>query len=232
VEIKLTLDGKGKSKPLEFAYNRMVNAGYVGRNQDEVRRHIEELARKGIPGPKTTPTLYPVICRGLVVDEKIEVYGHETCGEVEYVLLIKDEKTIYVGLGSDHTDRHLEETDIPRAKQICPNVISRRVWPLSEVLPHWDDLEIESTAVRDGKEIPYQKGRLGLILGPAALMEFVRSKIPGSLDGMVIYSGTLGTLTGGFVFGERFLARLTDPRMGRSLELQYDVLPLDYVAVG
>jgi hypothetical protein len=229
--MKLTVDEKGKSKPLEFMYNRMVNAGYVGRNQDEVRRHIEELARKGIRGPKTTPTLYPVICRALVFDETIEVYSHETCGEVEYVLLVKDEQNIYVGLGSDHTDRHLEETDIARAKQICPNVVSRRVWPLSEVLSHWDELEIESKMIENGEEILYQKGHLGLILDPPALMEFVRSKIPGSLDGMVIYSGTLSNLTGGFVFGERFMATLTDPKLGRSLALGYDVSPLDYLTV-
>jgi hypothetical protein len=231
VEIKLTLEQKGKSEPLRFKYNRMVNAGYVGRDQDEVRRHIEELARKGIPGPKKTPTLYPVISRMLVADEKIEVYSDKTCGEVEYVLLVQDKKKIYVGLGSDHTDRHLEETDIPRAKQICPNVISLTVWPLLEVLPHWDDLEIESRMIKDGKEILYQKGRLGLILDPPALMEFVGSKIQGSLDGTVIYSGTLSNLTGGFVFGERFRATLTDPKLGRSLALGYDVLPLDYLPV-
>jgi hypothetical protein len=231
VEIELTLEKRGKIEPLRYRYTRMVNAGYVGRNQNEVRRHIEELARKGIPGPKKTPTLYPVIPRMLVTDDKVEVYGGDTCGEVEYVLLIKDEKIIYVGLGSDHTDRHLEETDIPRSKQICPNVISRTVWPLSEALPHWDDLEIESRMIKDGKEILYQKGHLGLILDPPALMELVRSKMPGSLDGMVVYSGTLSNLTGGFVFGERFTATLTDPKLGRSLALGYDVLPLDYLSV-
>jgi hypothetical protein len=231
VEIELTLEKREKTEPLRYRYTRMVNAGYVGRNQDEVRRHIEELARKGIPGPKKTPTLYPVIPRTLVTDDKVEVYSHDTCGEVEYVLLIKDEKTIYVGLGSDHTDRHLEETDIPRAKQICPNVISSTVWPLSEVLPHWDDLEIESRMIKDGKEIVYQKGHLGLIFDPPALMELVRSKTPGSLDGMVVYSGTLSNLTGDFVFGERFMATLTDPKLGRSLALGYDVLPLDYLSV-
>jgi hypothetical protein len=231
VEIELTLEQREKAEPLRYRYTRMVNAGYVGRNQEEVRRHIEELAKKGIPGPKKTPTLYPVIPRMLAMDNTVEVYSSETCGEVEYVLLIKDEKTIYVGLGSDHTDRHLEETDIPRAKQICPNVISRRVWPLSEVLPHWDDLEIASRVVKDGQEILYQKGLLALILDPPALMGLARSKITGSLAGTVIYSGTLGTLTGGFVFGERFTARLTDPRMGRSLDLQYDILPLDYLSV-
>ena len=98
-------------------------------------------------------------------------------------------------------------------------------------MPHWDDLQIESRVVKDGQEILYQKGRLALILDPPGLMEFVRSKIPGSLAGTVNYSGTLATLTGGFVYGERFMAKLTDPRMGRSLDLQYDVLPLDYLAV-
>jgi hypothetical protein len=231
VEIELTLEQSEKSAPLQYGYTRMVNAGYVGRNQEEVRRHVEELAKKGIPGPKKTPTLYPVVPRMLVTDKAVEVYSRETCGEVEYVLLVENEKTIYVGLGSDHTDRHLEETDIPRAKQICPNVISRRVWLLSELMPHWDDLEIESRVISEGKEILYQKGCLALILDPSALMEFVRSKMPGSLDGTVIYSGTLGTLTGGFVFGERFTAKLTDLAMGRSLDLQYDVLPLDYLPV-
>ena len=231
MKIELTLKQKDKSRPFTFGYTRMVNAGYVGRDQDEVRRHIEELARKGIPGPGKTPTLYPVITRTLVTDGEIEVYSHETSGEVEYVLLVEDKDSIYVGLGSDHTDRHLEETDIPRAKQICPNVISQAVWPLSEIEDHWDDLVIQSKVVKDGQEILYQKGRLELILDPRALMEFVRSMIPGTMDSMVIFSGTLGTLTGGFVFGERFTAELVDNKLDRRLDLSYDVHPLDYIIV-
>jgi hypothetical protein len=207
----------------------MVNAGYVGRDQEEVRRHIEELARKGVPGPKTTPVLFPVIPRTLVKDDTIEVYGDETSGEVEYVLLVEDERTIYVGLGSDHSDRLLEETDIPRCKQICPNIISTTVWPLAEVRDHWDEIEIEARVTKDGKETVYQQGSLALILDPDALMSFVRSKIAPPLDGTVIFSGTLGTLTGEFVYSERFMARLTDPVLHRSLELAYDVKPLDYM---
>lgn len=231
MEIELILEEKGKSAPLRFRFTRMVNAGYVGRNQEEVRRHIEELAEKGIPGPKTTPTLYPVICRTLVTDDKIEVYSDETCGEVEYVLLVEDENTIYVGLGSDHTDRHLEETDIPRAKQICPNLISRKVWLLSELEDHWDELEISSKMIQGGGEILYQKGCLELIMDPGDLMKFVLSKIPGPLDGTVIYSGTIGSLPGGFVFGEKFIAELFDPKLNRRLELAYDVRPLNYMTV-
>jgi hypothetical protein len=231
LEITLTLEKKDRSEPFTFLVQRMVNAGYVGRDQEEVLRHVTELARKGIPAPKTTPTLYPVITRTLVTDSEIEVYSHETSGEVEYVLLVENEDKIYVGLGSDHTDRHLEETDIPRAKQICPNLIGRTVWPLEELEDHWDELEILSRVIKDGEAILYQKGRLGLILRFGDLMDFVLSKIPGPLDGTVIFSGTLGTLTGGIVQGERFEAELVDQKLGRTLRLDYDIKPLDYVTV-
>ncbi len=229
MQIALTVESTLKREPLNFTFRRMVNAGYVGRDQEEVRRHIEELARKGIPGPRTTPVLYPVIPRNLVTDGRIEVYGEETSGEVEYVLLLENDRSIYVGLGSDHSDRHLEKTDIPRCKQICPNVISRTVWPLSEVRDHWDRLVIRSRVIQDGRAIPYQEGSLALILDPDQLMDFVRSRIPSPLDETVIFSGTLGTLTGGFVFGERFEAELEDPEQGRCLELAYDVQPMNYV---
>lgn len=217
-------------RPWKFDFERMVNAGYVGRNQEEVRRHIEELAAKGIPGPKKIPTLYPVIARALITDDVIEVYGEQTSGEVEYVLFIVGDEEIYVGLGSDHTDRRLEATDIPRAKQICPNLVSRNVWPLSEVEARWDDLVIRSWAVTGGEKVAYQDGRLGLIMAPRELMDFVRSRV-GSLDSMVIFSGTLGTLTGGFVHGQRFVAELVDPAVNRRLELEYEVRPLDYMDV-
>ncbi len=62
-------------------------------------------------------------------------------------------------------------------------------------------------------------------------MDFVRAKIPAPLDRTVIYSGTLGTLTGGFVFAGRFSASLTDPKLNRRLALTYDVRPLSYLTV-
>lgn len=231
MEIELTLQEKNKATPFAFHYDRMVNAGYVGRNQEEVRRHIDELAKKGIPGPKATPTLYPVISKMLLLDDYIEVYSDQTCGEAEYVLLIENEENIYVGIGSDHTDRHLEETDIARSKQICPNILGSKVWTLDEVSDHWDDLEIESRVVKEGNEVLYQKGRLELILDPRSLLEFVRSKIQGPLENIVVYSGTLGTLTDGFIFGERFSAALIDPKMGRSLKLSYGIAPMQYMVV-
>lgn len=231
MEIKLTLEKKDGSQPLNFNFNRMVNAGYVGRNQEEVRRHVEELAKKGIPAPKTTPVLYPVVRRALTTDQEIEVYDKETSGEVEFVLLVVDEKEIYVALGSDHTDRHLEESDIPRSKQICPNIMTKAVWLLDDVADHWDDLLIRSTVIKDGKEVTYQEGRLAAIMTPAELMEFVQSKIPTPLRDTIIYSGTLGLLTGEFSYSDKFSAELIDETLDRRLALEYSVRQLDFEAV-
>lgn len=231
MKIDLVLENQQERRQLAFSYGRMVNAGYVGKNQEEVRRHIEELAAKGIPGPKSIPVLFPVVCNALTTGSEIEVYGSETSGEVEYVLCIVTEDEVYVGLGSDHTDRHLEETDIPRSKQICPNLMSRTVWPLEEVERHWDDLIMSAHVVKAGKEIPYQKGRLGLLMNPSELMTFVKSKIGGPLQNLIIFSGTMGMLTGEFVFGESFSAELVDEKINRRLEISYGVKPLDYLIV-
>jgi hypothetical protein len=231
LELEVVLQTKQERRPLIFNYNRMVNAGYVGKNQVEVRRHIRELAEKGIPGPTSTPTLYPVVCKALTTESTIEVYENETSGEVEYVLLVVTEDEIYVGLGSDHTDRHLEEADIPRAKQICPNLVSRTVWPLDEVEGHWDDLLLKATAVKNGEEIPYQEGRLGVLLNPSELLSFVKTKMPGPLENLVVFSGTMGMLTGEFVFAEKFSAQLIDEKLSRRIEISYDIDPIDYLAV-
>jgi hypothetical protein len=225
------LESKQGRRQLAFNYSRMINAGYVGKNQEEVRRHIEELAAKGIQGPKSIPVLFPVVCHALTTGSMIEVYGNETSGEVEYVLCVVSENEVYVGLGSDHTDRHLEETDIPRSKQICPNLMSRTVWPLGEVEEHWDDLLISASVVKNAEAILYQEGRLGLLLNPAELMAFVKTKISGPLQNLIIFSGTMGTLTGEFVFGESFEAKLIDEKTNRRLEISYDVRPLDYLTV-
>lgn len=230
MNIELTVVGTDRESPLDFTFTRMINAGFVGRDQTEVRRHLHELEEKGIPCPKETPVLYPVVCRALTTDNSIEVFGAKTSGEVEYILYVNSEDDIHVGIGSDHTDRHLEEFNIPRSKQICPNITSRRVWPLQDVRDHWDELVMKSMVTVQGQEILYQEGKLGLILDPEQLLDVVREKVPGPLKEMVIYSGTVGMLTDGFTYGERFTATLIDPVLDRSLESRYDVTILDSIA--
>jgi len=85
--------------------------------------------------------------------------------------------------------------------------------------------------VKNGETIPYQEGRLGLLLNPAELMAFVKSKVGGPLQNLIVFSGTMGMLTGEFVFGESFAAKLIDEKTNRCLEISYIVKPLDYLPV-
>ena len=109
--------------------------------------------------------------------------------------------------------------------------MSRTIWPLAELEEQWDDLLMSASVVKNTETIPYQEGRLGLLLNPAELMAFVKSKISGPLENLIIFSGTMGMLTGEFVFGESFSAKLIDEKTSRRLELSYDVRPLDYLTV-
>ncbi len=229
MEIQLFLQKNNTLTPLSFTADKMVNAGFTGRDQAEVRHHLDELSAKGIEVPETTPTLYPVIPSALTSETSIEVYEEETSGEIEYVLFVKDDQNIYIGIGSDHTDRKLEELDIPRAKQITPNLISPVVWELSDVVDHWDDLSMECSIKKGADTILYQKGSLGLLMSPAELMEFVSQKIEGSLNNIVIFSGTVKMETEDFVFADTFSGLLADPTLDRSIGFSYAVKPMNYI---
>jgi hypothetical protein len=229
VEIQLLLQKNNTLTPLSITVDKMVNAGFTGRNQAEVKHHLDELAAKGIEVPDSTPTLYPVIPSALTMETVIEVYGEETSGEIEYVLFIKNDNEIYIGIGSDHTDRTLEELDIPRAKQITPNLISPVVWDLNDVAEHWDDLSMECSVKKDTKTCLYQKGILSLLMSPSELMEFVSKKIEGPLNNIVIFSGTVKMETEDFVFADTFSGLLSDPTLNRSIGFSYSVKPMSYM---
>lgn len=229
MDIQLLLQKKNSVTSLPFSVDKMVNAGFTGRNQEEVRHHLDELAAKGIEVPEKTPVLYPVIPDTLTAETRIEVYGDQTAGEIEYVLFVKNENQVYVGIGSDHTDRKLEELDIPRSKQICPNLMAPVVWDLNEVSGHWDDLIMECTVRKDNDSIVYQKGNLGLLMSPDELLTLVSKRVQGPVSNMAIFSGTVKMLTDDFVFADTFSGLLSDPVLNRSIEFSYRIDPLNYM---
>jgi hypothetical protein len=231
-EIPFTVIRSDGATSLQFSVARMVNAGYVGRNQEEVRYHIEELKKHGVPGPATVPTLYSIVTAELLQTEQIEVIGEETSGEAEFVLLVKSAGEIYVAAGSDHTDRGLETVSIELSKNICPNIISREVWAFGDVLPHWDNIMLRSWVTREGNRTLYQEAPLGSIMTPQDLLDFVRSRVSGTLENTVVYSGTIGTVGGRLIFGDRFEVEVADPVRGGALRCDYKVSPLRYMKKG
>jgi len=227
--LHLTLREKDKAKPLNFSVKRMINAGYSGRDQKAVREHIEELKKEGIPVPEEIPTLYPVASYLITTRDVLEVVDESTSGEAEFVLLLQGGK-IYVAVGSDHTDRNLEASSIVKAKQICPNVVSSVVWPYEELKGVWDDLNLKSWVEKDGQRISYQETKLSSIMSVEDILSFVRSKVAdGDLEGMVIYSGTVPSLSGEIIYGEGFEVELHNPKTGDSLWCKYGVRLLDYL---
>lgn len=214
-----------------FAVRRVVNAGYVSRDSATIQTHIEELRKQGVPAPSEVPMVFPVMSRNITTDEEIEVIGDRTSGEAEFVLLLEDHE-MYVGVGSDHTDREVETFSIVRSKQICCNVVSRQVWRYQDVEPAWDDLVLRSWVKPTQTSAPllYQEGPLGSIISPVELVDLVRSKLTGeSLEGLVIFSGTIPLLAGETICGSEFRAELFDPSTHKSLTCFYRVRQLDFI---
>jgi hypothetical protein len=229
--LQLTLEDRSGARPLTFAVTRMVNAGFVGRDQETVRRHIEELARDGVPPPESVPALFPMLRSVLTCAERIEVVETATSGEVEFVLLL-DGPRIYVGIGSDHTDRRLEAADMLKSKQACHNVMARQVWDYAEIREHWDQLEMSSWARLDGDRewTPYQAGKLGDLLTADQLIELVYERmIDSRRDGLVLFSGTLPILGGTCIYASEFKFELSDSVLHRSIRASYTIERLAYL---
>jgi hypothetical protein len=215
-------------QPREVAFTKLIMAGYTGRNQEEAQAHIDELKAHGIPAPDRIPTLYACAPALLTTEAEISVVGHDTSGEAEFVLLPSDGELL-VGVGSDHTDRALEATDIPRAKQLCAKPMSSEVWRLAELIDHWDELLLRSWVGEDGAETLYQEGPLARLLPPEAILSTVMANTTEPITGAIVFSGTLPIIGGQFVPAPLFRVQLADPIRGRSLECDYRVQVMNYL---
>lgn len=213
------------SSILLFKVKKIVNAGYTGRNQEEVQKHIDELKEKGIPGPDEIPTYFPKFRDRLTQAEEVEALdekGHT--GEAEYVLLCAGNE-IYIAAGSDHTDRLVEQASIPKAKQVYPNFISKDVWMLSEVRDHFDQIILRGVVENNGMESVFQEASLSALLSPDELYALVK-EIVTDTEGLAIFSGTVGALED-LDCTPVFRTELDDPVLGRKLSCSYRMKTID-----
>lgn len=203
-----------------FNVERLFNAGWVGRDKAAVQHHIDELAKVGVPAPSHVPTLFALGNHLLTTADSIQVHGAETSGEVEWVLL-RHRGEFFVGVGSDHTDRKLETHSIPKAKNLCLNVMAPEIWPYDEVRDHFGELVLECTVEKNGETKLYQKSPCGAILEPEYWIDYLAGQLGTLEDGLVLFSGTIGTVEG-LVTGDAYGFNLTDPVLGRSISHRYD----------
>ncbi len=215
------------SETRTISVNRTIVAGWTARDVAAMEHHIAELEELGVTRPARTPMFYRVSCSCLTLADEIEVIGHASSGEVEFVLANID-GDIWLGTGSDHTDREAEAVGVTLSKQMCDKPVARALWRLSDVADHWDDLQLRASAVIDGERVPYQDGQVSAMLAPETLLELyaAEDKVKGGFSpGDVMFCGTLPAI-GGVRPGTRFEFELVDPVLNRRLTHAYDVVEL------
>ena len=225
--LELIIEGNGSTK-LTFEVRRLVNAGRSARDTASVRKHMEELRKTGITIPDEFPIFWPKTTERVTTSNRFEVLpDSKTSGEVEFVLLL-DNSNVYVTVGSDHTDRELQKTDPVAAKQIYYNVLAPVVWRYEDVKEHWDDLIMRSWVEKDGQRQLYQEGKLVEMMSSEKLIEEVKSRVTGDLNGMVMFSGTLPTIGGELCYNPRFEMELVDEHAGRAIRHVYTAEPITW----
>jgi len=113
--------------------DRVINAGYSGRDEEAVQAHIDGLVENRIPTPDTAPAMYELSPNVLRTDpDSVRVVRPNTSGEAEFESVVTGIET-YVVAASDQTDRNLERNDRQKSKQIASNVLFREAWRLSDL---------------------------------------------------------------------------------------------------
>ncbi|MCU0984611.1 MAG: DUF2848 domain-containing protein [Acetobacteraceae bacterium] len=211
------------SEQRTLAVRALVVAGLTGRDTAEVEHHLHELAAIGVKAPKTIPAYFRNT-RSLVTHATdIEVLGPDSSGEVEFVL-VSLEDGLWVGVGSDHTDRRVEAVAIDVSKQLCQKVIAPLLWRFDEIAAHWDSLTLRAWIEEDGKPVPYQDGTVASIRRPEELIAGYTGGAPLPV-GTVMFGGTFGAI-GGIRPSAHFEMELADPVLGRAIRHGYTVATL------
>lgn len=221
--VELQVQSRTDNEQILFSPTTLVVAGWTGRDAAAVEAHITELAELGIARPRSVPIFYRVAAALLTTAPVIEVVGREASGEIETVLL-KHEGRIFVGVGSDHTDRKLEMAGITLSKQLCAKPIGPTVWLWSEVENHWDELIFRSIIDDD---VLYQEGSTTALRRPDDLLSLYERSHGELPNGGVMFCGTIPVI-GGIRFADQMRLELIDPNEGRALDHRYrlEVLPM------
>jgi hypothetical protein len=214
----------GETDRSELAPKALIVAGWTGRDEKALNHHIEELAAIGVPRPSSVPVFYRISTSNLTQTAHLEVLGPDTSGEAEPVVVAMHDG-LWLGVGSDHTDRKLETMGIALSKQICAKMVGKTLWRLDEIAGHWDQLILRAYVTIDGKRLKYQEGPLSAMRNPSDLMSRAGTEF---VAGTVMFCGTLGAI-GGIRPAAQFTALIEDPVLGREMSCEYDVKVLPVV---
>jgi Protein of unknown function (DUF2848) len=225
--LHLTAIRPGGNAPIDAAIDSLVIAGWTGRDPQAMEAHIVELEKLGVARPKSTPIFYRGAASLLTTASAIEVLGDHSSGEVEPVIFSLPDG-LWLGVGSDHTDRKVETIGISISKQLCAKPVGPRLWPFAEVAMHWDALVIRSFATRNGQRRLYQEGPLAKMRHPDDLIARYRGAQGTLPTGTAIFCGTLA-VHGEIAPADSYELELEDPIHQRKITHSYrvSVLPIE-----
>ena len=212
----------------DFVPHNLVVAGWTGRDRAALEHHVRELEALGVKRPSTMPVYYRIAAGRITQDAGIQVLGPDTSGEVEPVLFSMRDG-LWLGVGSDHTDRKMETLSVALSKQVCPKLIGNTLWDCREIAAHWDKLILRSWIIEDGssKRVLYQEGSMSLIKAPEELIAGYCGA--NALEiGTVMFCGTFPAI-GGIRPAKRFILEIEDPVLERKLGHAYDIEVLPVV---
>ncbi len=219
--LSLIKAGYVEAKPL--AATKLIVAGWTGRDQVALEKHIRELEELGVARPTSTPIYYRVSAARLTLSQQIEVTGGESSGEVEFVLAQMDGE-LWVGVGSDHTDRKAETYNVTVSKQMCEKPIAPVFWAFSDIAAHWDKLIMRSWIQENGVRTLYQEGSVTAMLDPRTLIEGYEGRK--ALDeGAMMFCGTFA-VKGGIRPADNFEFEIHDPVLDRTIHHGYSLTKL------
>jgi hypothetical protein len=218
---------KDRTDRVGIEIKSLVIAGWAGRDAAAIEHHIEELAAIGIPRPSTTPLYYRVAAQTLTQADRLTVLGPDSSGEVEPVAVAMADG-LWIGIGSDHTDRKAEASGIALSKQLCGKPVGAQLWSYADIEGHWDQLVLRSWATINGERVLYQESPVSSLRTPRDL---IRRHTGGDMlpAGTLMFCGTPGAI-GGIRPGARFELELQDPVLGRSLTHGYDIAVLPIIS--
>ncbi|WP_156757138.1 DUF2848 family protein [Actinokineospora pegani] len=210
-------------RPLSAAPTRLYNLGSATVDSAAAEAHQREVADVGvrIAFDVPAPRIYPMAVNSVTTDDVVGVHSGRTSGEAEVVLLVSDGE-LYIGVGSDHTDRELERLSIIWSKQYSPSVLGKRVWRWADVEPRWDRLVLESTV--DGEL--YQRGPASVFLSPPEILKVLGERVSELPPSYLVFCGTYTSIDNRIRHGGQWTAALHDPETGARLELSYRVVDL------
>lgn len=221
---KITIAVELGGTPTEVTIEHAIIAGWTGRDPEAVQKHIKELQELGVKQPATTPIFYRCSATRITTAETIEATGTASSGEVEYVLLQANRK-LWVGVGSDHTDREVETYGVTVSKQMCDKPVASQFWSLDDCTPHWDKLVLRSYIRERSGRVLYQEGAVAGMLSPADLVGRYTNGGKSLDEGSIMFCGTFAA-KGGIRSAERFDYEIEDPVRGAKITGGYVIKTL------